>query len=108
MLPEANEVEQSEDQTGPAGPIEAQVPGVKFLASLMKATLFTDLFVYHATIRFMHPTLQERVEALRVEHGRFYKWCRNSDFIARMILMSGTTIIVGGAAVGTVVKLFYS
>lgn len=104
----STEAEQSESLGRPSQKLEDQIPGIKFLASLMKATLFTDLFVYHAHIRFMHATPQERVAALKQEHGTFYKWCRNSDYIARVVLMIGTTGLVGAVAVGTVLKLFYA
>jgi hypothetical protein len=90
------------------GSFEDQVPGIKFLASLMKATIFTDLFVYHADLRFVHPTLQERVDALSELQPKFYKLCRDSDFVLRAVLVAATALIAASAAWGTVQRLFFA
>lgn len=102
-------------ESSPADPVpdttaklEEQVPGIRFLASLMKATIFTDLFVYHALRRYVHPTEQERIDALIEVHPKFYKLCRNSDYVARVILAFLVTSLVGAAAWGMILKLFYS
>jgi hypothetical protein len=90
------------------GGFEDQVPGIKFLASLMKATIFTDLFVYHADLKFVHATRQERVDALSQIQPKFYKLCRNSDFVLRAVLVTGTAWIAASAAWGTVQRLFFA
>ena len=81
---------------------------MKFLASLIKATIFTDLFVYHADIRFIHISAQERVDALITVHPKFYKFCRNADFVARAILVTITVSLAALAAWGTIFKLFFA
>ncbi|MDQ1130260.1 hypothetical protein [Microbacterium sp. SORGH_AS_0888] len=102
-------------ETSPADPapdqtarLEDQVPGIRFLASLLKATIFTDLFVYHAVKRYVHPTEQERIDALIVVHPKFYKLCRNSDYIARVLLSAVVTFLVSAAAWGTIARLFFA
>jgi hypothetical protein len=83
------------------------VPGLKVLTSLMKASFFTDFFVYHARIQYLHPTLQERVRAHIDARPRFYQWCRNVDFIARgglMVVVIGTLTAV---AWGFVYRTFF-
>lgn len=110
-----SEMEVSEPDASTQAPVPAprptyedQVPGVKFLASLLKATIFTDLFVYHADLRFAHPTKQERVDALHEAHPVFYKLCRNSDYVVRIALVAITVGLAGTAAWGTIHRLFYA
>jgi hypothetical protein len=102
----STELEQSATELPGIGKDE-HVPGLKLLTGIMKATFFTDLFCYHADMRFLHPTGQERVQALQTLHPRFYLWCRNLDVIARAGIM---IIIVGLAAaigLGTILRLLY-
>ncbi|KJQ53710.1 hypothetical protein RS85_02260 [Microbacterium sp. SA39] len=116
---EADEFDRAKQQgteleSSPADPspelsskLEEQIPGIRFLASLLKATIFTDLFVYHAHMRYVYPTEQERVDALIEAHPKFYKLCRNSDYIARAVLAVVTTGLVAAAAGGTIMRLFF-
>lgn len=105
---EASEPDASAQAPPPRPTYEDQVPGVRFLASLLKATIFTDLFVYHADLRFAHPTKQERVDALHEAHPVFYKLCRNSDYVMRIALVAITVGLAGTAAWGTIHRLFYA
>lgn len=103
----SHELERSEVETQANGVgKDESVVGLKFLTSIMKATIFTDLFCYHADIRFAHPSQQERIAAMQAVHPRYYAIARNCDFIARGLLMIVITSVVATAAVGTVVKLF--
>lgn len=94
-----------DDGPQPSAKPEEDVPGLKFLLGILKATFFTDLFCYHADISFAHPTRPERVNALRAQHPKFYKWCRNTDFVARIALMMVVTGLATAVAIGTVAKL---
>lgn len=108
-IKQGRELETSEDlPPDQRNKLEDQVPGIKFLASLIKATIFTDLFVYHADVRFVHPTSQERVDALISAHPVFYKVCRNADLVARAVLMTITVSLAALAAWGTIYKLFFA
>lgn len=83
------------------------MPGVKFLASFLKATIFTDLFAYHADLTYAHTTRQERIQALNGSAPMFYKWCRNADFAVRAGMIFVTVLVVGGAALGAVIQVFW-
>lgn len=84
------------------------VPGIRLLTGIMKATIFTDLFCYHADVRFLHPTQQERVQALCKAHPRFYLWCRNADMVARACLMGVIVLLATGIGAGTIYRLLWS
>jgi hypothetical protein len=104
----SREVEHSEDEPKPGPSLEENVPGIKFLASLMKATIFTDLFVYHADLRYEHATRAQRISALIEHHPRFYNWCRKADFGMRGGLVVVSVLLVGTAAWGTIIRLFFA
>lgn len=103
----SEELEQSEDASQTSGNArDDNIPGVRFLTSFMKATLFSDLFCHHADMSFDYPTRQQRVLAMKNAHPRFYIWCRNTDFVTRIVLMAFVTTVVGAVAVGSIWKLF--
>lgn len=105
-LSAGREMETSEEEgPGSSAKRDEDVPGLKFLLGIMKATFFTDLFCYHADINFAHPTRAERVNAMRGQHPKFYKWCRNTDFVARIVLMGVVTTLATVIASGAVAKL---
>lgn len=105
-LNSATELENSEPNSRQSSN-EEPVPGLKLLTGIMKATFFTDLFVYHAHAQFLHPTPQERVRALRETHETFYKWCRNSDMVARAVIMGVVVGLTTMFGVGTIMRLFF-
>ncbi len=107
---DAEEMETSEDSVArprgnPAG--EPEVPGLKVLQSLMKATLFTDYFVYHARLRYLDQTSQERVARLVADHPRFYRVCRLLDLTARAGLLILVTVTLTAVAWGFVWRTFF-
>lgn len=106
-LKTGRELEQSEDQPAPKVREDEPVPGLKFLTGIMKATFFTDLFCYHADIRYAHPTRSERVSAHMGANPVFYKWCRNADLVSRICLMAVVVGVAGSFAWGTVQRLLY-
>lgn len=109
VIERANEVEVAKDDSTAAlgGDFDGQVPGVKFLASFLKATIFTDLFSYHADLTYAHPTRPERIQALKRDAPVFHKFCRNADFAVRAGMIVITVLVVGGAALGAVVQVFW-
>lgn len=94
------EMEKSEDENGGSNGLDdtalGDVPGLKLLNSLTRATLFTDLFIYHSRLRYRHATVQERVSHMADRHPRFYKYSRIADFVARIVIL---TIVVSLLAV---------
>jgi hypothetical protein len=106
----AEEMETSEDpEPRPPRelPAEGDVPGLKVLQSLMKATLFTDYFVYHARLRYLDRTPQERVARLIGDHPRFYRLCRLLDLTARAGLLFLVTVTLTAVAWGFVWRTFF-
>ena len=105
------EMDRSEDPaetTGKRSPEPApDVPGLKILQSLMKATFFMDYFAYHAHLRYLDRTAQERVARLISHHPRFYRVCLISDYITRLLLFAIITVTVSAVAWGFVLKTFY-
>lgn len=93
------------DQRG-INDLDNRIPGVKFLASLLTATIFTDLFAYQADLHFSHITKQERIQAMVERAPQFYKWCRNADFAVRGGLLIITVALVGFLGFAVVARLF--
>ena len=105
-LATSEELEQSEDARPAAEQRDDNIPGVRFLTSFMKATLFSDLFCHHADMSFDYPTRQQRVLAMKKAHPHFYVWCRNTDYVTRIVLMAFVAGAVGAVAIGSIWKLF--
>jgi hypothetical protein len=106
----AEEMEQSEDaKADSAVRLEGQdVPGLKILSSLMTATIFSDYFCYHANLLHLHRTPQERVEAHKNAHPKFYTTCRNLDLIARGLLFAVVTLTLVAVAGGFIWRTLYA
>jgi hypothetical protein len=104
---EEMEESESDEPTGYKSSDVPEVPGLKVLTSLMKASFFTDFFVYHARIQYLHPSLQERVRAHIEMRPRFYRWCRNADYIARAVLMIVVIGTLTAVAWGFVYRTFF-
>ncbi|NQX22678.1 hypothetical protein [Curtobacterium sp. VKM Ac-2852] len=108
---DATEMEESEKDSGRPDqpPVQASdVPGLKVLQSLMKATLFTDYFAYHANLRYLDRTSQERVARLIAAHPLFYRICRMADLMARGGMLAIITLTLTAVAWGFVWKTFFA
>lgn len=108
----ATELEESEQDSAAAAPVAPEpapdVPGLKILQGLLKATLFTDFFVYHAHLRYLDRTAQERVARLIRTHPLFYCVCKIVDFFTRLLILLIVIATVTGVAWGFVWKTFFS
>jgi hypothetical protein len=102
----ATEMERAEDTSSPEP--SSEIPGVAFLTSLSKATLFFDYFCHVAYRRFAHKAAQARVKEMITCHPRVYKTCVGLDLGLRLVLILLVTGAVSAVVIGTIIKTVFS
>ncbi|NIL78385.1 hypothetical protein [Rhodococcus sp. B10] len=107
----ASEVERSSELDGasPDGPTsDVDLPGFKFLTSLLKATPFTDFVHYQSVSCYTHPEKQDRVSQYCSEHKWVSGFCTFADILLRVVVVLMVLGTIGAILVGAIYKTFYA
>ena len=105
----SREVERSSDLDGVTNSDapDVDLPGFKFLTSLMAATPFSDYLHYKAIASCSHLTRQARVQYYCGEHRVVAGFCTFADLLLRVVVVLMVLGAIGAIAVGIIWRTFY-
>lgn len=97
-------VQSKDGETGDA----LDLPGFRFLTSLLKATPFTDFLHYKAVSCYTHKTKQGRITKYCEDHPKVAKFCTVADLTLRLVAVVMVLSTIGAILVGTIIRTFYA
>lgn len=83
------------------------LPGFRFLTSLLKATPFSDFLHYKAMTVNTHKTRQGRITKYCDDHPRIAGFCTLADLALRIVVVVMVLAAITAILAGTILRTFY-